>query len=212
MTASSAEKTYICPGCSTAVLPGVAHLVVWSEDHLFGAAAGLAERRHWHTNCWTSAATAIAKLVSMTFDPGVVRLQPALCAHRHPRFHGPSGPPRERGTPHLGRSRAGGRARRPGIRRDQGNTHHAAPAADARRLHGFARLPQGVLPAARAGRNRRPALQHARARHRRGAPAGEPSRRASASGSTSRPRCSSPWTAACPTAGWWAGPSAPSWR
>ncbi|MET3949799.1 ATP/GTP-binding protein [Arthrobacter sp. UYEF36] len=54
VTASRAEKTYICPGCSTAVLPGVAHLVVWSEDHLFGAAAGLAERRHWHTNCWTS--------------------------------------------------------------------------------------------------------------------------------------------------------------
>ncbi|WP_090956997.1 ATP/GTP-binding protein [Arthrobacter sp. ov118] len=54
MTASRAEKTYICPGCSTAVLPGIAHLVVWSEDHLFGAAAGLAERRHWHTNCWTT--------------------------------------------------------------------------------------------------------------------------------------------------------------
>ncbi|HKS03645.1 MAG TPA: ATP/GTP-binding protein, partial [Arthrobacter sp.] len=49
-----AEKTYICPGCSTAVLPGIAHLVVWADDHLFGAAAGLAERRHWHTNCWTS--------------------------------------------------------------------------------------------------------------------------------------------------------------
>lgn len=54
ITAARAEKTYICPGCSTAVLPGVAHLVVWSEDHLFGAAAGLAERRHWHSNCWTS--------------------------------------------------------------------------------------------------------------------------------------------------------------
>ena len=54
VTAGRAEKTYICPGCSTAVLPGVAHLVVWSESHLFGAAAGLAERRHWHTNCWTS--------------------------------------------------------------------------------------------------------------------------------------------------------------
>jgi hypothetical protein len=54
MTASRAEKSYICPGCSTAVLPGVAHLVVWSEDHLFGAAAGLSERRHWHSNCWTS--------------------------------------------------------------------------------------------------------------------------------------------------------------
>ena len=54
MTAKNAEKSYICPGCSTAVLPGVAHLVVWKDDHLFGAAAGLAERRHWHTNCWMS--------------------------------------------------------------------------------------------------------------------------------------------------------------
>ncbi len=54
MTARKAEKAYICPGCSTAVLPGVAHLVVWADDHLFGAAAGLSERRHWHTNCWTS--------------------------------------------------------------------------------------------------------------------------------------------------------------
>lgn len=54
MTAKNAEKTYICPECSTAVLPGIAHLVVWKDDHLFGAAAGLSERRHWHTNCWTS--------------------------------------------------------------------------------------------------------------------------------------------------------------
>lgn len=54
MTAKRAEKAYICPGCSTAVLPGIAHLVVWQDDHLFGPAAGLAERRHWHTNCWTS--------------------------------------------------------------------------------------------------------------------------------------------------------------
>jgi hypothetical protein len=54
MTAKRAEKSYICPGCSTAVLPGVEHRVVWSEDHLFGAAAGLSERRHWHSNCWTS--------------------------------------------------------------------------------------------------------------------------------------------------------------
>ncbi|HKU29698.1 MULTISPECIES: ATP/GTP-binding protein [Arthrobacter] len=53
MTARNAEKTYICPGCHTAIMPGIAHLVVWSDTHLFGAAAGLAERRHWHTNCWT---------------------------------------------------------------------------------------------------------------------------------------------------------------
>jgi hypothetical protein len=54
MTARNAEKTYICPGCSTAVVPGVAHLVVWQEDALFGSEAGLRERRHWHTNCWLS--------------------------------------------------------------------------------------------------------------------------------------------------------------
>jgi hypothetical protein len=54
ISASRAGKTYVCPGCFTAVLPGTAHLVVWSEDHIFGAAAGLAERRHWHSNCWTS--------------------------------------------------------------------------------------------------------------------------------------------------------------
>ncbi|WP_284975360.1 ATP/GTP-binding protein [Arthrobacter sp. efr-133-TYG-104] len=54
MTAKKAEKQYICPVCSTAILPGVAHLVVWSDSHLFGQAAGLAERRHWHTNCWAS--------------------------------------------------------------------------------------------------------------------------------------------------------------
>ncbi|MDQ0755865.1 ATP/GTP-binding protein [Arthrobacter sp. B3I4] len=54
ISASRAGKTYVCPGCFTAVLPGTAHLVVWSEDHIFGPAAGLAERRHWHSNCWTS--------------------------------------------------------------------------------------------------------------------------------------------------------------
>ncbi|WP_445153987.1 ATP/GTP-binding protein [Arthrobacter sp. Hor0625] len=54
ISADRAGKTYVCPGCSTAVPPGTAHLVVWAEDHLFGAAAGLAERRHWHSNCWTS--------------------------------------------------------------------------------------------------------------------------------------------------------------
>ncbi|WP_427018480.1 ATP/GTP-binding protein [Pseudarthrobacter sp. P1] len=52
ITASNAAKTYTCPGCHRQVLPGVAHLVVWSEDNIFGADAGLRERRHWHTNCW----------------------------------------------------------------------------------------------------------------------------------------------------------------
>lgn len=52
MTARNAEKTYVCPGCSRDVLPGIAHLVVWKDDHIFGGSAGLAERRHWHSNCW----------------------------------------------------------------------------------------------------------------------------------------------------------------
>jgi len=52
ITASNAQKTYTCPGCNHEVQPGVAHLVVWREDAMFGAEAGLRERRHWHNNCW----------------------------------------------------------------------------------------------------------------------------------------------------------------
>lgn len=54
ITASRAGKSYVCPGCFRDVPPGMAHLVVWSQDHIFGEAAGLAERRHWHSNCWNS--------------------------------------------------------------------------------------------------------------------------------------------------------------
>ncbi|WP_026555381.1 hypothetical protein [Arthrobacter sp. 35W] len=52
ITARNAAKTYTCPGCHREVPPGIAHLVVWAEDNIFGADAGLRERRHWHTNCW----------------------------------------------------------------------------------------------------------------------------------------------------------------
>lgn len=52
ITAANAQKTYTCPGCHRSVPPGLAHLVVWQEDALFGAEAGLRERRHWHSNCW----------------------------------------------------------------------------------------------------------------------------------------------------------------
>ncbi|POH59859.1 hypothetical protein [Arthrobacter glacialis] len=52
ITASNAQKVYTCPGCHRAVEPGVAHLVVWQEDAMFGAEAGLRDRRHWHSNCW----------------------------------------------------------------------------------------------------------------------------------------------------------------
>ena len=53
MTALRAGKEYTCPGCHRQIPPGLAHLVVWEEDHLFGEQAGINERRHWHTRCWT---------------------------------------------------------------------------------------------------------------------------------------------------------------
>ena len=52
ISSNNAQKTYICPGCHRNVPPGLAHLVVWQEDALFGAEAGLRDRRHWHINCW----------------------------------------------------------------------------------------------------------------------------------------------------------------
>ncbi|MEN2743616.1 ATP/GTP-binding protein [Sinomonas halotolerans] len=52
VTTRTAAKEYTCPECSRVIPPGVAHLVVWADDHLFGEAAGISERRHWHTHCW----------------------------------------------------------------------------------------------------------------------------------------------------------------
>ncbi|WP_377465267.1 hypothetical protein [Populibacterium corticicola] len=49
----SSDKTYICPGCNHSIAPGLAHVVAWANDSLFGQDAALAERRHWHTRCWT---------------------------------------------------------------------------------------------------------------------------------------------------------------
>ena len=49
---TSADKTYTCPGCRQDIGPGTAHVVAISQDHLFGADAALADRRHWHTGCW----------------------------------------------------------------------------------------------------------------------------------------------------------------
>ena len=51
-TVTGSDKTYRCPGCGGDIPPGVRHLVAWNEDHLFGSEAGLADRRHWHTQCW----------------------------------------------------------------------------------------------------------------------------------------------------------------
>lgn len=52
ISSGNAQKVYTCPGCHHQVLPGVQHVVVWREDAMFGAEAGLRERRHWHSNCW----------------------------------------------------------------------------------------------------------------------------------------------------------------
>lgn len=52
ITERNAAKTYTCPGCNSFILPGIAHLVVWREDSLFGAETALADRRHWHVRCW----------------------------------------------------------------------------------------------------------------------------------------------------------------
>lgn len=46
------EKSYRCPGCQQIVSPGTPHVVAWPTEHLFGAEAGVRERRHWHSGCW----------------------------------------------------------------------------------------------------------------------------------------------------------------
>lgn len=52
VSAVQAVKTYVCPGCSVDITPGVAHLVVWRADGVLGDAADIAGRRHWHAQCW----------------------------------------------------------------------------------------------------------------------------------------------------------------
>ena len=52
ISASSAAKSYVCPGCGLEVGVGIAHIVAWRADALFGDQTALAERRHWHTHCW----------------------------------------------------------------------------------------------------------------------------------------------------------------
>lgn len=46
------DRSYTCPGCHHPIAPGTTHVVAWSNDHLFGVDAALAERRHWHSACW----------------------------------------------------------------------------------------------------------------------------------------------------------------
>lgn len=55
VSGARSEKAYTCPGCGRSIEIGVAHLVVWREDGVLGAAADLAARRHWHTHCWKTA-------------------------------------------------------------------------------------------------------------------------------------------------------------
>lgn len=55
VAAQRAEKPYRCPGCEREIPPGQAHLVVWSAEHLFGDAAAVRDRRHWHSHCWRAA-------------------------------------------------------------------------------------------------------------------------------------------------------------
>jgi len=52
LAASSANKYYVCPGCSLEIAPGVAHTVTWRADGLMGEASDVAARRHWHLHCW----------------------------------------------------------------------------------------------------------------------------------------------------------------
>lgn len=53
VAAASAVKSYVCPGCSLEVAPGVAHVVTWRADGLMGPDNDLAARRHWHSHCWS---------------------------------------------------------------------------------------------------------------------------------------------------------------
>lgn len=46
------DKTYRCPVCRQDIPPGTAHVVAWPRDALGGEAAGLEQRRHWHSSCW----------------------------------------------------------------------------------------------------------------------------------------------------------------
>jgi len=51
---ASPDKRYTCPGCHHTIAPSTTHVVAYREDHIFGAQAGLSERRHWHSGCWRS--------------------------------------------------------------------------------------------------------------------------------------------------------------
>ena len=52
ISAASAVKVYVCPGCGLDIAPGTPHIVTWRADGLMGEADDLAARRHWHSHCW----------------------------------------------------------------------------------------------------------------------------------------------------------------
>lgn len=47
-----AIKEYVCPGCVIPIAIGVAHVVAWHYEGLFGEEAAVRDRRHWHSSCW----------------------------------------------------------------------------------------------------------------------------------------------------------------
>ena len=50
----AASKTYRCPGCDQEISVGVPHVVAWPADTVTGSDAALADRRHWHSACWSA--------------------------------------------------------------------------------------------------------------------------------------------------------------
>jgi hypothetical protein len=46
-------RVYRCPGCDQEVLAGTPHVVAWPADAGLAGSGGPADRRHWHTPCWT---------------------------------------------------------------------------------------------------------------------------------------------------------------
>lgn len=50
VTGAAAVKDYRCPGCDQLIPAGTPHVVGWPVDGL----GGVAERRHWHTPCWSA--------------------------------------------------------------------------------------------------------------------------------------------------------------
>ena len=48
----SGAKDYVCPDCNQRIPAGQDHVVVWTEDTLWGAQYGIDSRRHWHYSCW----------------------------------------------------------------------------------------------------------------------------------------------------------------